>query len=111
MISQTSQLMKMAGASGMSRSELNVFSAARATLQEMLLRATLVLEGNAELRAVGDGVSRTDIEVLLDDLSDAEAPKAFTCLLHGGRCRIFPGLLTGTDELDDLVNTHALNLQ
>src|SRR5216683_1558042 len=45
------------------------------------------------------------LQIELGHFGDAEFAQGFSCPADGGRGRLFPGLLAGTDQLNDFVDT------
>jgi hypothetical protein len=63
-----------------------------------------ILEGHAQLRAEGFDLAILDYEVLVDNFGDAQITQRLARAFDRGLGRIFPGLFTGADDFNDLVD-------
>src|SRR3979409_1212171 len=65
----------------------------------------LEFEGDVELGAVGfDLALGVQLQIELDDFGDPKIAQRFSGPVDRRRGRLFPGILAGADQLDDLVD-------
>src|SRR6267154_2377554 len=76
-----------------------------ARLEALIASGTLELERDLEFGPVGfDLALGVQLQIELDDFGDAKIAERFSRSADGRRGRLFPGILAGTDQLNDLVD-------